>query len=61
MRKEKDMMETKCKCGGIFVETSIHDDMDWVLHCRKCRKEIPRYKKHGKEKPEPFKDHGEGI
>ncbi len=27
-------------CGGIFQETSIHDDWDGVLHCTKCNKEV---------------------
>jgi hypothetical protein len=33
---------TACK-KGTYQETGQHDDMDGVLHCNKCRKEIKRH------------------
>ena len=33
---------TTCK-KGTYEETSQHDDMDGVLHCTKCRKEVKRH------------------
>lgn len=43
----KDMTGTKCKnCGkGKYKETSIHDDMDGMLHCPKCGHGITRHQK----------------
>ena len=32
-----DMLNETCKlCDGKYVETSIHDDLDGMLHCDKC-------------------------
>ena len=44
---EEDMTGKKCKkCKkGKYKETSIHDDMDGVLHCSKCGDKIKRYSK----------------
>lgn len=41
----KDNLKKKCKkCGkGKYVETSIQDDWDGVLHCNKCGTSIQRY------------------
>lgn len=43
----KDMMSEKCsKCeDGTYEEAGFHDDMDGVLHCTKCNKEVKRWKK----------------
>ena len=30
-------------CKGRYQEQSIHDDMDGVLHCTKCRTRVERY------------------
>jgi len=40
-----DMTGKKCKSckKGVYKETSIHDDMDGVLHCSKCGEQIKRY------------------
>ena len=45
INKETDMLDTKCNCGGTFIEMYFHDDMDGVLHCDKCEKEILRYQR----------------
>jgi len=36
----------KCKkCGGgLYTETSINDNMDGILHCKKCGHEIKAYR-----------------
>lgn len=41
----KDLMGTVCiKCEqGVYEETSIHDDIDGVLHCSYCSHLMPRY------------------
>ena len=48
MSELKDMTGTKClrskKCGGVYKETNLLDDMDGVLHCSKCGHKISRYK-----------------
>lgn len=43
----KDLLNTLCKkCGlGKYIETSIHDDWNGVLHCSKCKAEVNRYAK----------------
>ena len=43
----EDKTNTTCKqCGkGVYVETSIHDDIDGVLHCNNCGHKIKRYGK----------------
>jgi hypothetical protein len=43
--KTKDLTGKKCTdCKkGTYQETSIHDDMDGVLHCTSCRKRVDRY------------------
>jgi hypothetical protein len=40
-----DMKGKKCTAckKGTYEETSQHDDMDGVLHCDKCRKEVKRH------------------
>ena len=40
-----DMTGKKCTAckKGTYQETSQHDDMDGVLHCNKCRKEVKRH------------------
>jgi hypothetical protein len=45
---------TNC-CAGIYMETSIHDDWDGVLHCnnKECNHEVKRYKSKDKPKPKP--------
>ena len=41
-----DLKSKKCeKCKkGNYIETSIHDDIDGVLHCNKCNHQVARYK-----------------
>lgn len=43
--KQVDMTGKKCTAckKGTYEETSQHDDMDGVLHCTKCRKEVKRH------------------
>ncbi|HUS49764.1 MAG TPA: hypothetical protein VMZ91_06340 [Candidatus Paceibacterota bacterium] len=55
IEKVTDMTGKKCQsCGkGKYKETSMHDDMDGVLHCDKCGAEIKRYS--GVQKPDPQK------
>lgn len=43
-------------CGGKFDETSQMDDMDGVLHCKKCEKKVDRY-----VSPESLKKLSEGM
>lgn len=45
-----DMTGTKCtKCRkGIYIETTMNDDRDGVLHCSKCNHGIARWLKKGK-------------
>lgn len=40
-----DRTNTKCtKCKkGKYIETSINDDKDGVLHCNKCGHEVERW------------------
>lgn len=38
-----DRINTKCRCGGTYKETDIHDDWHGVLHCDKCGEEIKRH------------------
>ena len=50
--KEIDMTGKKCTAckKGTYQETGMHDDMDGVLHCTNCNKEITRwqaYKEQG--------------
>ena len=46
-----DMTGKKCKkCKkGKYTETSIHDDIDGVLHCDKCGHEVKRHTDDMKE------------
>ena len=48
---EVDMTGKKCAAckKGTYQETGIHDDMDGVLHCTNCNKEITRWQAY-KEK-----------
>ena len=41
----RDMLGQSCDCGrgGVYDETSAHDDWRGVLHCVKCGAETPRY------------------
>ena len=43
--KEVDMTGKKCTAckKGTYQETGIHDDMDGVLHCTKCNKQVTRW------------------
>jgi hypothetical protein len=40
----KDRKGIRCPCGGRYEETSQFDDVDGVLHCTKCGKEVRRWK-----------------
>jgi len=42
---QKDMMRKKCKeCGkGIYIETTLMDDLSGILHCNKCDAVTERY------------------
>lgn len=42
-----DRMNTRCLVckQGEYVETTLHDDWDGVLHCNKCNHEVVRYYK----------------
>lgn len=44
---KKDMKNRPCmKCSkGLYVERSVHDDWEGVLHCDKCGHKINRYPK----------------
>lgn len=46
--KEVDMTGKKCSAckKGTYQETSQHDDMDGVLHCTKCNKQVNRWKNY---------------
>lgn len=46
MMKKQDMKNRPCmKCStGIYVERSVHDDWEGVLHCNKCSHCITRYR-----------------
>ena len=49
--EETDMTGKKCPCKkGSYRETGFHDDMDGVLHCTGCGKEVKRWQAY-KEKP----------
>lgn len=41
----KDNINKQCKkCKkGKYIETSIHDDIDGVLHCSNCDHKVKRY------------------
>lgn len=54
--KTIDMTGEKCNsCGkGKYKETSMHDDMDGVLHCSNCGDQVKRYKKNGKDLNESY-------
>jgi DNA-directed RNA polymerase subunit M/transcription elongation factor TFIIS len=51
MNNNHDMYNKKClKCGkGMYVETSINDDWDGVLHCSSCGAVTKRYPKEVKK------------
>ena len=57
--KQVDMKGKKCTTckKGTYEETSQHDDMDGVLHCTKCQKEVKRHRAADSKK----KNVSEGI
>lgn len=42
-----DQTDKKCEnCGdGIYVETSMFDDIDGVLHCNICDEKVKKWRK----------------
>ena len=52
----RDQFCTECGIGR-YVETSIHDDWNGVLHCnnKKCNHEVKRYKSKDNPPPKPEK------
>ena len=50
--KQVDMKGKKCtSCNkGTYQETDQHDDMDGVLHCTKCNKEVKRHQSDNSKK-----------
>ena len=39
-----DRLNTKCGvCSGKYIETSINDDREGVLHCNQCGNEVKRH------------------
>lgn len=41
---KKDMTGEACDCGnGTFIETSVIDDINGILHCSSCGKVTDRY------------------
>lgn len=41
-----DLTGASCKskrCSGRYIETSIFDDIDGVLHCSVCGRRVERY------------------
>ena len=53
----RDQICTKCGVGR-YAETSIHDDLDGVLHCtnKKCNHEVKRHKCEDEPKPESMEN-----
>ena len=43
-RPQVDMMNELCDCGGKFKETTVQDDMQGVIRCSVCNKQINRYR-----------------
>jgi hypothetical protein len=61
--KQVDMTGKKCSSckKGTYQETSQHDDMDGVLHCTKCRKEVKRHQTVSSKKKEVDEGLGKSI
>ena len=52
----RDRMRDECEfCQGFFVETSVNDDRDGVLHCNGCGLKIERYLNMKKWPENPLK------
>jgi len=57
-KEEVDMKGKKCTaCNkGTYQETDQHDDMDGVLHCTKCNKEVKRHQSDNSKKKSVSED-----